>query len=298
MITRISTFCLLAGAMLMCPLSSMAQPSVVASIKPLQMIAAAVMDGVAQPAVLIPSNQSPHHYVLRPSDVALVSSADVLLWVGEPMETYLASLFSDVEDATTVLEAASLPEIWLQAPGGEQLQEEEARYDSHLWLNSANAMLIAEHLAVELVRRDPANSAAYQSNLAAFQSLVVATQAQIATRLASMKAMEFAVFHDGIRYFERQFGLQNQFVVAPDHESQPGIRHLMEIQALIEQNSPACLLEDINTSMATVNTVLRDLPVKRVPIDPLGDAIVADKQGYARLLTSLADAFDTCMQAP
>jgi zinc transport system substrate-binding protein len=284
--------------MIMCPLSSVAQPSVVASIKPLQMIAAAVMDGVAQPAVLIPSNQSPHHYVLRPSDVALVSSADVLLWVGEPMETYLASLFSDVEDATAVLEAASLPGIWLQAPGGEPLQEEESRYDTHLWLNSANAVLIAEQLAGELVRRDPANTAAYQSNLAAFQSLLAVTQTQITAQLASKKTMEFAVFHDGIRYFEHQFGLQNQFVVAPDHESQPGIRHLMEIQALIEQNSPACLLEDVNTSMATVNTVLRDLPVKRVPIDPLGDAIVADKQGYALLLTSLADAFDTCMQAP
>jgi zinc transport system substrate-binding protein len=284
--------------MIMCPLSSGAQPSVVASIKPLQMIAAAVMDGVAQPAVLIPSNQSPHHYVLRPSDVALVSSADVLLWVGEPMETYLASLFSDVEDATAVLEAASLPGIWLQAPGGEPLQEEESRYDTHLWLNSANAVLIAEQLAGELVRRDPANTAAYQSNLAAFQSLLAVTQTQITAQLASKKTMEFAVFHDGIRYFEHQFGLQNQFVVAPDHESQPGIRHLMEIQALVEQNSPACLLEDVNTSMATVNTVLRDLPVKRVPIDPLGDAIVADKQGYALLLISLADAFDTCMQAP
>ncbi len=298
MFTRISTSCLLAGAMIMCPLSSGAQPSVVASIKPLQMIAAAVMDGVAQPAVLIPSNQSPHHYVLRPSDVALVSSADVLLWVGEPMETYLASLFSDVEDATAVLEAASLPGIWLQAPGGEPLQEEESRYDTHLWLNSANAVLIAEQLAGELVRRDPANTAAYQSNLAAFQSLLAVTQTQITAQLASKKTMEFAVFHDGIRYFEHQFGLHNQFVVAPDHESQPGIRHLMEIQALVEQNSPACLLEDVNTSMATVNTVLRDLPVKRVPIDPLGDAIVADKQGYALLLTSLADAFDTCMQAP
>jgi len=298
MFTRISTSCLLAGAMIMCPLSSVAQPSVVASIKPLQMIAAAVMDGVAQPAVLIPSNQSPHHYVLRPSDVALVSSADVLLWVGEPMETYLASLFSDVEDATVVLEAASLPGIWLQAPGGEPLQEEESRYDTHLWLNSANAVLIAEQLAGELVRRDPANTAAYQSNLAAFQSLLAVTQTQITAQLASKKTMEFAVFHDGIRYFEHQFGLQNQFVVAPDHESQPGIRHLMEIQALVEQNSPACLLEDVNTSMATVNTVLRDLPVKRVPIDPLGDAIVADKQGYVLLLTSLAEAFDTCMQAP
>jgi zinc transport system substrate-binding protein len=298
MLKRIPASCLLAGALLMFSLHSFAQPSVVTSIKPLQMIAAAVMDGVAQPAVLIPSNQSPHHYVLRPSDVARASNADVLLWVGEPMETYLATLFSDLDGGATVLEAASLEGLRLQAPGGGLLQEDESRYDTHLWLNSANAVLIAERLAAELVRRDPANAAAYQANLTAFQALMVSTQTQIAAQFASRAQMKFAVFHDGIRYFEQQFGLEHQFVVAPDHENQPGIRHLMEIQALIAQNPPDCLLEDVNTSVATVNTVLRDLPVKRVPIDPLGDAIVADKQGYAQLLTSLAAAFDTCLQAP
>jgi zinc transport system substrate-binding protein len=298
MLKRIPASRLLAGALLMFSLHSFAQPSVVTSIKPLQMIAAAVMDGVAQPAVLIPSNQSPHHYVLRPSDVARASNADVLLWVGEPMETYLASLFSDLDGGATVLEAASLDGMRLQAPGGGLLQEDESRYDTHLWLNSANAVLIAERLAIELVRRDPENAASYQANLAAFQALMETTQTQIAAQLASRTQINFAVFHDGIRYFEQQFGLEHQFVVAPDHENQPGIRHLMEIQELIAQNTPDCLLEDINTSVATVNTVLRDLPVKRVPIDPLGDAIEADKQGYALLLTSLAAAFDTCLQAP
>jgi len=298
MFTRISTSCLLAGAMIMCPLSSMAQPSVVASIKPLQMIAAAVMDGVAQPAVLIPSNQSPHHYVLRPSDVALAGNADVVLWIGESMETYLVSLFSDLGEETTVLGAAAIEGMWLQAPGGSPLREAESRYDTHLWLNTDNAVLVAKHLTAELARRDPVNVAAYQSNLADFQTLITATQIQITAQLAGMSEFKYAVFHDGIQYFEQQFGLKHDFVVAPDHENQPGIRHLMDIQALIAQSPPACLLEDVNTSAATVNTVLRDLPVKRVPIDPLGDAIVADKQGYALLLTSLADAFDTCMQAP
>lgn len=282
----------------MCSLQSQAQPSVVTSIKPLQMIAAAVMDGVAQPAVLIPSNQSPHHYVLRPSDVARASNADILLWVGEPMETYLSSLFADLDGGATVLEAASIEGMRLQAPGGGLLQEEESRYDTHLWLNSDNAVLIAEHLAVELIRRDSAHASAYQANLTAFQALMVSTQTQIAAQLASKAQMNFAVFHDGIRYFEQQFGLQHRFVVAPDHENQPGIRHLMEIQALIAQKAPDCLLEDVNTSIATVNTVLQDLPVKRVLIDPLGDTIAADKQGYALLLTSLAAAFDTCLQAP
>jgi len=288
---------LLAFAMLMPSSPGIAQPRVVTSIKPLQLIAAAVMDGVAQPAVLIPSNQSPHHYVLRPSDVARVSNADILLWVGEPLETYLASLFSDVGEGTVVLEAASLGGIWLQAPGGGRLLEDEARYDAHLWLNSENGVEIAERLSAALVERDAANADQYRANLARFQALMTATQSQIATQLAALAGMDYAVFHDGIQYFEQQFGLEHQFVVAPDHENQPGIRHLMEIQASIAQRAPACLLEDINTSIATVNTVLEDFPVQRVRIDPLGDSLPVDNQGYALLLTSLADAFETCRQA-
>jgi len=297
MFKRIIAPCLLAVVMLMQSLQSVAQPFVVTTIKPLQLIAAAVMDGVAQPAVLIPSNQSPHHYVLRPSDVVRISNADVLLWVGEPLETYLASLFADVGEGTVVLEAASLGGMRLQAPGGGQLQEDESRYDAHLWLNSDNGLEIAERLAAVLVERDTANAERYRANLAQFRTLMNSTKARIATRLAAVAGMDYAVFHDGIQYFEQQFGLRHQFVVAPDHENQPGIRHLMDLQAEIVQRPPACLLEDINTSIATVNTVLEDFPVLRVRIDPLGDALPVDKQGYALLLTSLADAFETCLQA-
>jgi len=297
MFKRIIAPGLLACVMVMHSLHSIAQPSVVTSIKPLQLIAAAVMDGVAQPAVLIPSNQSPHHYVLRPSDVARVSNADVLLWIGEPLETYLASLLSDVDHGTTVLEAASLDGMQLLAPGGGPWQEAESRYDAHLWLNSENGVEIAGRLTAALVERDAANAARYRANLEQFRTLMNATQAQIATRLAAMAGIDYGVFHDGIQYFEQQFGLRHQFVVAPDHENQPGIRHLMDVQAAIAQRPPVCLLEDINTSIATVNTVLEDFPVLRVRIDPLGDALAVDKQGYALLLTSLTDAFETCLQA-
>lgn len=297
MFKRILVPCMMAGVLFASPLQSLAQPSVVTSIKPLQMIATAVMHGVAQPAVLIPSNQSPHHYVLRPSDVALVSNADVVLWIGEPLETYLVSLFSGLDDDTAVLQAAILEGIALQAPGGGVRQEDESRYDSHLWLNTANGVVIAEHLARVLVQRDAANAAVYSANLEAFRTLMAETQAQIASRLAPMAGVNYAVFHDGIQYFEQQFGLRHQFVVAPDHENQPGIRHLMDVQAAIADDRPACLLEDINTSVAAVNTVLEDYPVKRIRIDPLGDNIPADRLGYAQLLTGLADAFAACMQA-
>lgn len=297
MLKHILTPCLLAGVLFGHPIPGFAQPSVVTSIKPLQLIATAVMDGAAQPAVLIPSNQSPHHYVLRPSDVALVNDADVLLWVGGNLETYLSSLFSGADNTTVVLEAASLSGILLQAPGGARLMEIESRYDAHLWLNSDNALVIAEHLVAELVRLDSSNAGLYQQNLAAFRTQIAATRELIEVQLAPMAGIPYAVFHDGVQYFERQFGLQHQFVVAPDHENQPGIRHLVDIRTQIAQTHPACLLEDVNASDATVTTVFEDVPVKRVRIDPLGELIKADEQGYASLLSALADAFDTCRQA-
>lgn len=288
---------LLAWVMLLYPIAGLAQPAVVTSIKPLQLIAAAVMDGVAQPAVLIPSNQSPHHYVLRPSDVALVDQADLVLWVGEPLETYLASLISSVRPESVVIDAADLPGMHLQAPGGEALGSDESRYDAHLWLNTANALLIADALVAELVAVDTANAAVYRANLEDFRELLSRTQEQLRARLAPLAAIDYVVFHDGIAYFEQEFGLRHQLVMVPDHENQPGVRHMMQIQQMIQERQPACLLEDINTNPATVSTVLRDLPVKRITIDPLGHSLSADKQGYALLLTHLADAFDECVPA-
>lgn len=62
--------------------SAQAEVKVLTSIKPLQLIAAAVQDGVAIPEVLLPPGASPHNYALRPSDVRKVQSVDLLYWIG------------------------------------------------------------------------------------------------------------------------------------------------------------------------------------------------------------------------
>ena len=64
-------------------------PSVVATIKPVHSLAAAVMDGVAEPALLVRSGGSPHTYALRPSEARALESADVVIWVGEALESFL-----------------------------------------------------------------------------------------------------------------------------------------------------------------------------------------------------------------
>ncbi|MBA4246051.1 MAG: zinc ABC transporter substrate-binding protein, partial [Pseudomonas sp.] len=66
-----------------------AEVRVLTSIKPLQLIAAAVQDGVGKPGVLLPPGASPHHFTLRPSDIRNVREADLLYWIGPDLETFL-----------------------------------------------------------------------------------------------------------------------------------------------------------------------------------------------------------------
>jgi zinc transport system substrate-binding protein len=60
-----------------CPQIAAAKaPVVVVSIKPLHSLVSGVMQGVAEPSLLIGGSQSPHTFSLAPSDVRLISRAE------------------------------------------------------------------------------------------------------------------------------------------------------------------------------------------------------------------------------
>lgn len=67
-----------------------AEPNVVASIKPIHSLAAGVMEGVGTPTLLVEGAGSAHGYAMRPSDARALARADVVFWVGEGLETYMA----------------------------------------------------------------------------------------------------------------------------------------------------------------------------------------------------------------
>ncbi len=69
-------------------ISAQAQVQILTSIKPLQLIAAAVQEGQGEPQVLLPSGASPHYFVLRPSDAKRLAKADLFYWIGPDLENF------------------------------------------------------------------------------------------------------------------------------------------------------------------------------------------------------------------
>ncbi len=82
---------------------ALALEGVVASIKPVHSLVAAVMEGVGEPQLLVQGAGSPHTYSLRPSEASMLEGASVVFWVGEGLEMFLERPLETLAGNATVV---------------------------------------------------------------------------------------------------------------------------------------------------------------------------------------------------
>lgn len=279
------------------------------SIKPLQLIAAAVQDGVSQPEVLLPPGASPHHYALRPSDVRSVRDADLLYWVGPDLESFLPRVL--VGRANVSVAVQNLPRMSLRHFGESQAQQVEHKddhadehdhahrpgsLDAHLWLLPANARVIADKMAADLALADPVNAARYQANAAAFAGRLEALDQRLSARLDAVKGKPYFVFHQAYDYFEAAYGLSHAGVLSVLGEVQPGAQHVAAMRKRLQQAGPTCVFSEPPFRPRLAQTLSAGLPVTLAEMDAMGAALAVDAQGYETLLENLAAELAGCLE--
>nr|WP_249121423.1 zinc ABC transporter substrate-binding protein [Pseudomonas sp. 14A] len=286
--------------------TAQAEVKVLTSIKPLQLIAAAVQDGVAIPEVLLPPGASPHNYALRPSDVRKVQSVDLLYWIGPDMEGFLPR----------VLGGRSLPSVAVQDLPGLKLRHfgadnhshsEEAdehdhdhrpgSLDAHLWLSPVNARVIADKMAADLSAADPANAQRYQSNAKAFDERLDALDQRLKKRLANVEGKPYFVFHEAFDYFEDAYGLKHAGVFAVAAEVQPGAQHVAAMRKRLQETGKTCVFSEPPLRPRLAETLVAGLPVKLAELDALGGYTPATAQGYEQVLEKLGNDLAGCLES-
>ncbi|CAN7177980.1 MULTISPECIES: zinc ABC transporter substrate-binding protein [unclassified Pseudomonas] len=286
--------------------SAQAEVKVLTSIKPLQLIAAAVQEGVAIPEVLLPPGASPHNYALRPSDVRKVQSVDLVYWIGPDMEGFLPR----------VLKGRTLPSVAVQDLPGLKLRRfaedshshaEEAdehdhdhrpgSLDAHLWLSPINARVIASKMAADLSAADPANAARYQSNLKAFDERLDALDLRLKARMAGIANKPYFVFHEAFDYFEDAYGLKHAGVFSVAAEVQPGAQHVAAMRARLQEVGKTCVFSEPPLRPRLAETLVAGLPVKLAELDALGGYTPATAQGYEQVLEKLGNDLAGCLES-
>lgn len=286
-------------ALLLGALPAAADVRLLASIKPLQLIAAAVQDGVGTPDVLLPAGASAHDYALRPSDVRRLRDAQLFYWIGPGMETFLSRPLTAREGPSLALQ--DLPGLELRHFEGTGHAEPDHHHrdgslDAHLWLLPANAQRIAARMAADLAHLDPPQAPRYQANLAAFSERLKLLDARLLARLEPLRAKPYFVVHEAYDYFEAAYGLQHTGVFSMGGDVQPGVRHVAAMREKLRATAPACVFSEPPLRPRLAQTLAAGLPVTLAELDAMGSALPVDANGYESLLENLAAELAGCLE--
>jgi zinc transport system substrate-binding protein len=301
----------MASLLLFCSLGAHAEVQVLTSIKPLQLIAAAVQEGVGQPQVLLPAGASAHHYALRPSDVRRLRQAELFYWIGPEMEGFLLKPLASREQPSLALQDLSGLQLrHFDAHTSEQATHSAAHehehehdhehrpgsLDAHLWLLPANAQRIAQRMSQDLARLDPDHAVRYQTNLASFTLRLKALDQRLKQQLQPLQGKPYFVFHEAFDYFEDAYGLRHLGVFSLSEGVQPGVRQVSAMRQRLQQAGSSCVFSEPPLQPRLAQTLAADLPVTLAELDALGSNVAVSAQGYEQLLQNLADGLSTCLK--
>ncbi|MBI4185683.1 zinc ABC transporter substrate-binding protein [Candidatus Berkelbacteria bacterium] len=246
--------------------------TIVTTFYPLTTLTQPIVGDAATIVQLLPAGQGPHDYHPRPSDIATLKSADLLIENGAGLEAqWLDALLKStnrsdlpVLNLALALKAADLPLLALSEPDGSGLHT-----DPHLWLAPRNAVAIVGSIADQLIRLDPNKATTYQSNAAAFQAKLQALDTESQRRVGEFGTKQFIAFHDAFTYFARDYGLQQVATIELAPGEAPSPSQLDEIHRLVTAKELKALFTEPQFSSATVDQLARDLGIPLLILDPL-----------------------------
>jgi zinc transport system substrate-binding protein len=280
-----SFFFIIATTVLASNLAS-AQVSIATTVRPLQLIAESIVGESGTVTSIVGRQDSPHQFVLTPSDRLAIASADLLIWIGPELEVYLADFLNDESRSGSIITVLENPAL--------TIHKINDKIDAHFWLNSDNGIALAKEIKDRLIEIDQAQAAQYQSRFESFVAEIETTNRDLTERF-STSHNNYLVYHNAYQYFERQFGLQHSVALLADPETQPGIQHILRTRELVENSMPNCLLVEPESSMELATTLTDGMDIRTVSVDHLGYDVLPSDNPYRQLLLQVAESFESCI---
>lgn len=319
----------LSAALLTAPI--MANADVLASVKPLGFIASSIADGVTGTQVLVPQGASPHDYSLKLSDIQKVKSADLVLWIGEDVDSFLDKPIRQLErkKVITIADLADFEPLLSQAHhehfhgDGDDEHAHEHKHEHqhghenhehgehhhghdhdhneglttnwHVWYSPAISKVIAQKLADKLTAQFPDKKEQIAQNLADFNRTLAEQSEKITAQLANAKDKGFYVFHDAYGYFNDAYGLKQTGYFTINPLVAPGAKTLAQIKEEIAEHKVNCLFAEPQFTPKVIDALAKGTKVNVGRLDPIGDKVELGKNAYVNFLQATADSYAECL---
>lgn len=262
------------------------QMQVVTSIQPLSFFVEQIGGELVDVSVMIPPNGNPHTYEPTPSQMKIVSLADVFVKVGTALEfeKIWVPKLSDLNPNMKVVDAsAGISRVPMLEHGqahdkghDHQHQHEHGASDPHTWLSLPNAIIMVSNIKVALIERDPKNEEIYFRNAADLIVRLNDLHRENKVQFSRLTHKSFFIYHPAWGYFASDYGL-NQVVIEQDGK-EPSARDLSRIVRMAKEQKIKTIFVEPQYVKRSAQMIAQEMGAELVEVDPLAKDYIENMQ--------------------
>lgn len=297
--------------LLLLPTCCLASPEVVVTLKPIHSLVAGVMEGVGTPKRLLPDGASPHTFQNKPSSLKMLNQADLIIWIGPQLETFMVKAVENTNPKYGTLTLSALPTMnMLPQRSGREWEghshddghdhhdhnHDLGNADPHLWLSVDNAIIIVDEVAKTLSTIDPVNANQYKTNADKRKKELLSLKSSLSTLLTPVHNTPFLVYHDGYQYFEHEFDLNAKGTMLTNPHLPLSAYGLKKIKEQIKSQHIKCVFRETEFNEKLIQPSLKGTSVKIAELDPLGMRQKEGPENYFQTMMQMGKTMHECLQ--
>jgi ABC-type Zn uptake system ZnuABC Zn-binding protein ZnuA len=218
---------------------------------------------------IVPAGADAHEYEPKPSDLAAIENADLILRHGIGLDNWLDDTLRAGSDAVVVTVTDGIT----TAKGEEGDKQSD---DPHVWHDPDNDKIMVDDINKALDAADPGSKPAYDANTSAYKQKLDETKAQVQSIIDEIPAKnrKLVTNHDAFGYFARAFGLEVVGAVIPSisTQSEPSAKATAGLLDTIRRENVKAIFAESSVNPQLATTLANDAGVTIVD-DLYGDSL-------------------------
>jgi len=306
---------------------------VISTIQPINSLVSAIIGNTGKSITIIPSEQSPHDFKLKPSDVKVLQNGNIIFYVSNHLESSITKVLKNLPKnikLINLMEESGVNHLAIRDNDAwerhdhhghddhddhdkhgkkhddhddhdkhgkkhDDHDDHEKEDDVHVWLSPDNAIKIVQKVNKVLSLYFPENSKIYNDNTTKFIDKIRNLKMELVKELSPIKNKPYIVFHDAYQYFEKTFELNAVGSVALEGDIASSPKQISLIKDKIVKSKASCVFQEPQFDSKLVKIVVEGTDAKIGTLDPLGVNISENKDFYLQLLTNMTKSLKECL---
>ncbi|WP_405157328.1 metal ABC transporter substrate-binding protein [Paenibacillus sp. FSL H8-0283] len=262
-----------------------------------------VAGDLADVHTLVPVGMEPHDWEPTPQDIASIEKADVLVYNGAGMESWIDQVTGSLSNASLIQVEASKGINLLEGGEHEHHQEDseatehdhdhehaneatteqhdhdhdaeaEAGHDHggldpHVWLSPALAVKEVRNIEAGLAQAAPEHAEQFKQNADAYIAQLESLDQDFKAAVTDSKRKDFITQHAAFGYLAKEYGLQQVPIAGLSPEQEPSAAQMASVIDFAKEHQVKTIFFETLVSSKVSETIASEVGAKTAVLNPI-----------------------------